>query len=112
MTLHPTTLALDGIEAEVGALVAALEVYDGSVVITAPAPIPGADVIRAALAALAERRPKTVFVPSLGSRRYRALLPVVGAMVGNSSSGLIEAATAGLPVVNIGRRQAGRERGS
>ncbi|MEP6859983.1 MAG: UDP-N-acetylglucosamine 2-epimerase [Deltaproteobacteria bacterium] len=111
VTLHPTTLALDGVEAEVGALVAALEAYDGSVVITAPAPDPGADVIRAALEALAQRRPQTVFVPSLGSRRYRALLPVVGAMVGNSSSGLIEAATAGLPVVNIGTRQAGRERG-
>jgi len=33
-----------------------------------------------------------------------------GALVGNSSAGLIEASALGLPVVNIGRRQAGRER--
>ncbi|MEO6771869.1 MAG: UDP-N-acetylglucosamine 2-epimerase [Kofleriaceae bacterium] len=112
VTLHPTTLALDGVEAEVGALVAALEAYTGSVVITAPAPDPGAEVIRVALEQLAQRRPRTAFVPSLGSRRYRGLLAAVGAMVGNSSSGLIEAATAGLPVVNIGDRQAGRERGA
>jgi UDP-N-acetylglucosamine 2-epimerase len=32
------------------------------------------------------------------------------AMVGNSSSGIIEAASLGLPVVNIGERQGGRER--
>ena len=35
---------------------------------------------------------------------------LVGAMVGNSSSGLIEAACAPLPVVNVGGRQSGRER--
>ena len=33
-----------------------------------------------------------------------------GLLVGNSSSGIIEAATLGVPVVNIGERQAGRER--
>jgi UDP-N-acetylglucosamine 2-epimerase len=33
-----------------------------------------------------------------------------GLLVGNSSSGIIEAATFGVPVVNIGSRQAGRER--
>jgi UDP-N-acetylglucosamine 2-epimerase len=49
-------------------------------------------------------------VEALGHARYFALLGRVGAMVGNSSSGLIEAPSFGLPVVNIGGRQRGRIR--
>lgn len=48
--------------------------------------------------------------PSLGQRRYASLLRYVDAMVGNSSSGIIEAPFFGLPVVNIGSRQRGRQR--
>ncbi|MFC1510857.1 UDP-N-acetylglucosamine 2-epimerase [Candidatus Margulisiibacteriota bacterium] len=42
---------------------------------------------------------------------YLGLMKIAGALVGNSSSGIIEAPSLGLPVINIGRRQAGRERG-
>ena len=41
---------------------------------------------------------------------YLSLLGTAAAMVGNSSSGLLEAPSFGLPVVNIGTRQQGRER--
>jgi UDP-N-acetylglucosamine 2-epimerase len=41
-------------------------------------------------------------------RRYLSLLRIAAAMVGNSSSGIIEAPAVGLPVVNIGARQTGR----
>jgi len=41
---------------------------------------------------------------------YLAVMKAARVMVGNSSSGIIEAASFGLPVVNVGRRQAGRER--
>jgi GDP/UDP-N,N'-diacetylbacillosamine 2-epimerase (hydrolysing) len=47
---------------------------------------------------------------SLGQRRYASLLKIASVMVGNSSSGIIEAPFFGLPVVNIGSRQAGRLR--
>ena len=47
-------------------------------------------------------------VASLGARRYLSLLPLIGAAVGNSSSGLIEVPSAGIPTVNIGIRQQGR----
>ena len=46
---------------------------------------------------------------NLGSRTYLSALRSIAAMVGNSSSGIIEAASFGLPVVNIGRRQQGRQ---
>ena len=112
VTMHPTTLDLGSNATAASELVEALRAYAGPIVITAPAPDPGSEVVRSALAELATSRPSTVFVESLGSRRYRSLLPQIGAMVGNSSSGLIEAPEAGLPVVNIGSRQAGRDRGA
>jgi UDP-hydrolysing UDP-N-acetyl-D-glucosamine 2-epimerase len=43
---------------------------------------------------------------------YLGLLSEAAVLLGNSSSGLIEAPSFGLPVVNVGTRQAGRERGS
>jgi GDP/UDP-N,N'-diacetylbacillosamine 2-epimerase (hydrolysing) len=48
---------------------------------------------------------------SLPRREYLSLMRVVGVMVGNSSSGIIEAPSFGLPAVNVGIRQEGRERG-
>ncbi len=47
--------------------------------------------------------------PSL--RDYLSLLKEAAALVGNSSSGIIEAPSLGTPAINIGARQAGRERG-
>ncbi len=47
---------------------------------------------------------------SLSRDDFLALMKAASAMVGNSSAGIIEAASLRLPVVNIGRRQAGRER--
>ena len=49
---------------------------------------------------------------SLPRREYLSLLNVASVLVGNSSSGMIDSASFALPVVNIGNRQEGRERGS
>ena len=46
--------------------------------------------------------------PSLGRQNYLSLISIADCMVGNSSSGLVEAASFQLPVVNIGDRQRGR----
>jgi len=110
VTFHPATLEVDDIPRQAAELAAALRNYAGPVVITAPAPDPGGEAIRAEWKQLAKTRPQTVFVESLGSHRYRGLLRLVGAMVGNSSSGLNEAPCVPLPVVNIGDRQGGRDR--
>jgi UDP-N-acetylglucosamine 2-epimerase (non-hydrolysing)/GDP/UDP-N,N'-diacetylbacillosamine 2-epimerase (hydrolysing) len=47
---------------------------------------------------------------SLPRHYYLSVMKAASLMVGNSSSGIIEAASLRLPVVNVGRRQAGRER--
>lgn len=46
---------------------------------------------------------------SMGASRYYSAMAEARLMVGNSSSGIIEAASVGCPVVNIGDRQRGRE---
>ncbi len=47
-------------------------------------------------------------VPSLGNRRYLSYMKQVSFVIGNSSSGIVEAPTLGVPVINIGDRQKGR----
>jgi UDP-N-acetylglucosamine 2-epimerase (non-hydrolysing) len=111
VTFHPETLSADSGHAAMGALLAALDEFDGSVIITGTNADPGAGAIREALAAFAARRPERVaLVESLGARRYLSLMKLVDAVIGNSSSGLIEAPAMGKPTVDIGERQQGRLR--
>lgn len=65
---------------------------------------------RAVHAVLRRHQDRLVLRPSLPHKEYLALLRGCQALVGNSSSGLIEAPSFGVPVVNVGDRQRGRER--
>ncbi|MFC1931517.1 UDP-N-acetylglucosamine 2-epimerase [Chloroflexota bacterium] len=58
-----------------------------------------------------ENYPFVKIFKSLPRREYLSLMKAASVMVGNSSSGIVEAPSFGLPVVNIGIRQEGRERG-
>lgn len=58
----------------------------------------------------ASRPDSVVAIPSLGMIRYISALHHIGAVVGNSSSGIIEVPSAGIPTVDIGIRQLGRDR--
>lgn len=49
-------------------------------------------------------------IPSLGQRGYITALEMASVVIGNSSSGIVEAPTSGTPTVNIGERQGGRMR--
>ncbi|MEO8501097.1 MAG: UDP-N-acetylglucosamine 2-epimerase, partial [Vicinamibacteria bacterium] len=79
-------------------------------VITLPNTDPGHALIRDVLL-IAAKKPGRVAVEALGSRAYWGLLKVSDAMLGNSSSALIEGSALGLPAVNVGVRQKGRLRG-
>lgn len=57
---------------------------------------------------LAQTHLNVKFVQSLGSVRYLSLMKLANLVIGNSSSGIIEAPAMGLATVNIGNRQAGR----
>ena len=111
VTYHPTTRSYDSDDGATP-LLAALEAVDRPVVITAPNADPGNRALRESYADFATRRPRTTLVDTLGVDSYFALMRYAAAMVGNSSSGLIEAPSFGLPTVNIGKRQDGRVRGA
>jgi UDP-hydrolysing UDP-N-acetyl-D-glucosamine 2-epimerase len=111
VTFHPVTLQTDRTDAEMQSVIDGLAHVTRPIVITAPNADTSHARIRAAWAAFAASRPGQVqLVESLGTEAYVSLLFSAAAMVGNSSSGLIEAPAVPLPVVNIGDRQAGRDR--
>jgi UDP-hydrolysing UDP-N-acetyl-D-glucosamine 2-epimerase len=111
VTYHPVTLESDSGLAAMQALLDAVDAVAGSVVITGTNADPGASAIRAALQAFADSNSgRVVLVESLGARRYLSLMRYVDAVVGNSSSGLLEAPAVGVPTVDIGPRQQGRLR--
>lgn len=111
VTFHPETLARDTV-ADSRELIAALEGLPGDVgiVVTgANADTQGREINRL-LAGFAEAHERAHFCQSLGSERYLRLLASIDMVVGNSSSGLYEAPSFGIPTVNIGARQLGRPR--
>ncbi len=111
VTLHPSTASAIPGEVEVAALSEAMDAVPATFVITLPNSDSGHTLIREALVRAA-RKPGRVAVEALGSRGYWGLLSVADAMLGNSSSAIIEGSALGLPAVNIGDRQQGRLRGN
>lgn len=109
VTLHPESRDLLHTHLHAQALMVALEQTQGPILFTYPGADAGGQIIIAAIEDFVRRHPDRAFaVPHLGSIGYFSLMRLARAMVGNSSSGIIEAASFGLPVVNIGRRQEGR----
>ncbi len=104
---HPVTLETDT-TAETGALMTALGELNHPVVFCFPNADAGSYRIMAAAQAFCERRGDARLVVNLDPSLYWTLLRESGALTGNSSSGIMESASVGLPTVNIGRRQAGR----
>lgn len=113
ITYHPVTLHLDQGEEAVSEFVGALETFDqAAMVFTGVNSDPGHKVIGDAIAAFVAQSPnRRVMVNSLGQRRYLSAAREADVIIGNSSSGLIEAPALGVPTVNIGDRQKGRLRG-
>jgi len=103
-TLHPVTTRPERAAAHIRQLLAVLEEIGHQTVLTAPNTDTGysgmQDVIRSF-----SHKPFLRVTNSLGFVQYISLLRHAEAMVGNSSSGILEAPSLGLPVVNVGDRQ-------
>ncbi len=111
VTFHPATRTAGSASAQAGSLVAAIRASGLKAVFTmANADAEGA-AINAYLQSVCAAEPhRFKWFPHLGHRRYLSSLKHSAVMVGNSSSGLTEAPSFRLPVVNIGDRQRGRVR--
>lgn len=108
-TQHPVTAQIDHAAQQMEASLTALESASIPVVATYPNSDAGGRAMIEVLESWRDR-PWLHVVPSLGHRRFASLLKKTASMVGNSSSGIIEAPFFGVPVVNIGTRQSGRLR--
>lgn len=109
VTFHPVTLEQDDTARQFEAVLQAVDDSGLDAVLTYPNADPAHETIVDRLERFAEDGRFTL-VRSLGSDAYYTLLGRVVAMVGNSSSGIIEAASFRLPVVDVGDRQRGRIR--
>lgn len=107
-TMHPESIDPAGSAEVIARVLAAADRVDSQIVLTHPNSDPGSAAIIEAITAFAAARPHCRLVPSLGRARYLDVLNQADCMVGNSSSGIVEAASFRLPVVNIGERQRGR----
>jgi UDP-hydrolysing UDP-N-acetyl-D-glucosamine 2-epimerase len=110
-TVHPETNASHPFAA-LDAVLAALDDAAWPTVLTAPNADPGGAEMRARIEAFAAPRRWALFRDTLGVRLYANAMRHAALMLGNSSSGIVEAGLFGLPVIDVGGRQEGRACGA
>jgi GDP/UDP-N,N'-diacetylbacillosamine 2-epimerase (hydrolysing) len=112
VTFHPVTLEEATAGEQVDELFAALNQYSGHrVIFTKANADTDGEVINAGIDSyVAEFPDRCLAVASLGLIRYLSAMKLCAAVVGNSSSGILEAPSFHVPTVNIGDRQKGRVR--
>jgi len=110
VTYHPVTLGNHTAEQDITEFMNALKQRrDIRVIFTMPnSDTGGQAIIDAINVFLANNPERSVAFMSLGVLRYLSVMKEVGAVVGNSSSGLVEVPSFGIPTLNIGDRQKGR----
>jgi len=110
VTYHPVTLADEAPETSFQALLDALDEYPNhQVILTYPNADDGGRRIIPILEDYARKNAQRVIaIPSLGQVRYLSSVSLAIAVIGNSSSGIIEVPAFDVPTVNIGARQKGR----
>lgn len=112
-TYHPeTTQAVDEIKADFSHILAALDTLDECLIIftKANADVGGRLINKMIDQYVADNKDKAVAFTSLGRLRYLSALQYVDAVIGNSSSGIVEAPSFRTASINIGSRQKGRVR--
>lgn len=110
VTYHPVTLGNHTAEKDIKEFMGALEERkDLRVIFTMPNSDTGSQAIVDAINEFVANNPdRAIAYKSLGIMRYLSVMKYAGAVVGNSSSGLLEVPSFGIPTLNIGDRQKGR----
>lgn len=110
VTFHPVTLEADTAGQQFGELLAVLDDFpDTRIIFTMPNADTGGRVVRRMIEGYVAAHPgRATAYDSLGQLRYFSVMRQVDAVVGNSSSGLIEAPSFHVGTINIGDRQKGR----
>lgn len=110
VTFHPVTIARDTTR-EADALFYALHSISGQLLFCYPNADAGSRSLIERIESFSRDHAHTRIFVNLDPIVYWSLLQHADLLLGNSSSGIVEAASFAIPVVNIGMRQRGRERG-
>ena len=108
VTYHPVTLERECLEEQIDNLLNALTEVNKKMIITYPNSDEGSAYIIDRLEEYVKDKVQIKLVKNLGIQRYLSVMKLCGAVIGNSSSALVEAPYLKVPVVNIGNRQKGR----
>lgn len=109
VTFHPVTLEEQTAEKQIRALLNVCREYkDINFIFTKANADEGGRIINQIIDQFARENANVKVFDSLGNVNYLSALKYCAAVIGNSSSGLIEAPSLGIPTVNIGDRQKGR----
>ncbi len=111
VTFHPETIDYKKNEEYVNELIKALDTLDKQIILTMPNADTMGGIIRSRLLEFAKQKSNVITVESLGTEGYFSCLNHCTFVIGNSSSGIIEAASFGKYVLNLGSRQLGRDAG-
>jgi GDP/UDP-N,N'-diacetylbacillosamine 2-epimerase (hydrolysing) len=108
-TYHPETMNLGANKSNIAELIKAFMQQPMKVLCTLPNADTEGQIIRKKLLEFEKKYPqKITCYENLGQKGYLTAMKYCSVMVGNTSSGIIESAAFGIPVVNVGNRQQGR----
>ncbi len=112
VTFHPVTLENNTAEEQMNTLIQVFESIDDlRIIFTMPnSDTNGRIIIKLINDFVQKYKEGSIAYTSLGQLRYLSVLQFIDAVVGNSSSGIIEVPTFGIPSINIGSRQSGRKK--
>ncbi|EHI61346.1 UDP-N-acetylglucosamine 2-epimerase [Hungatella hathewayi] len=109
VTFHPVTIVKGLAEKQIMELLKALDQFpDINFIITKANADIGGEIINSLIDEFVETHPNCKAFFSLGIKRYLSMLKYSQMVIGNSSSGIVEAPCFGIPTINIGDRQRGR----
>jgi GDP/UDP-N,N'-diacetylbacillosamine 2-epimerase (hydrolysing) len=110
VTVHPETVNIENNQIYIDELTGALkELTDYQIIITLPNADTNSTIIRNKFLQLAnDQNNRVLCIENLGSKGYFSAMKYCSFLVGNSSSGIIEAASFNKWVINLGDRQKGR----
>ena len=109
VTFHPVTLEIDSGLKQLVELLGALDTFpDIGLIFTMPNADTGSQLMTSLIETYIKSRGNAASYTSLGSVRYLSALACVDGVIGNSSSGLLEAPSLKKGTINIGNRQRGR----
>lgn len=107
-TFHSSTLELDSLKQQLKVLCDVIHKSGLQCVFTYPNADRGHDLIVKKINKFIKNNKKYLFIKYCSSEKYSNLMMHCGLMLGNSSSGIVEAASFNLPVINLGTRQDGK----